>query len=240
MNKKRYNHGYNIYKKYDITDIFNSIESENQIPDKIIYNSKDYDDSLKRATIMKQLIERDGNKCKYCLEKPEFFALGKDNANYWHLDLYSIKEEELYMYTIDHIHPKSKGGENKIENYQILCKTCNENKSDTIEGEVKEPKHKVEAFNYINNKLKTLNDQTKGILSKILHRKVILVKEQKNFTVGRTYPVLYISVTIDKDLNSVYKFHTTNDNNNIVLCKFDNFLTKKDSEHYLNNRFSKY
>ncbi len=34
------------------------------------------------------------------------------------------------MLTKDHIYPKSKGGLNNIRNYQVLCSTCNEKKSD--------------------------------------------------------------------------------------------------------------
>ena len=126
MNKKRFNHGYEIYKKYSIRDIFQSIDENGSIPDPIIYNKKDYKDSTTRIKIIKQLIERDGCLCLECKEKPKYFALGKDNAGYWHLDLYSKMDGEHYMYTIDHIHPKSKGGKNHIDNYQLLCKICNE------------------------------------------------------------------------------------------------------------------
>ena len=34
------------------------------------------------------------------------------------------------MLTKDHIYPRSKGGLNDIRNYQVLCSTCNEKKSD--------------------------------------------------------------------------------------------------------------
>ena len=36
------------------------------------------------------------------------------------------------MMTIDHIIPKSKGGNNDINNLQPMCNTCNTKKADTI------------------------------------------------------------------------------------------------------------
>ena len=56
-------------------------------------------------------------KCVYCGKTPEYFALAKDKVNRWHIDLYSKYNNDHYMYTIDHIYPKSKGGKNSIENY---------------------------------------------------------------------------------------------------------------------------
>ena len=157
------NHNYEIYKKYKIKDIFKELE-DNKIPDEIIYHEKDYKDSLKRAGIIKELINRDGLKCVHCGKIPEYFALAKDKANRWHIDLYSEHENDHYMYTIDHIYPKSKGGKNDIENYQLLCKVCNEKKGDKIEGEEPKSKHKVKTNSkYINNKLLSLSQQIKGI-----------------------------------------------------------------------------
>jgi CDP-glycerol glycerophosphotransferase (TagB/SpsB family) len=85
------NHGYKMYKTYTIQEIFDLLK-ENKIPDELVYHVKDMTDSLKRATIIKNLIDRDGLKCQYCNKIPEFFALAKDNAGRWHLDLYSFKE----------------------------------------------------------------------------------------------------------------------------------------------------
>lgn len=50
-----------------------------------------------------KIIERDGNKCNYC------------------------KKE--YRLTIDHIFPVSKGGEDCLNNLQLLCQPCNSSKS---------------------------------------------------------------------------------------------------------------
>lgn len=57
------------------------------------------------------------------------FCIGTDKAGNNHIDLYS---EDMTMITIDHIMPKSKGGKNTIDNYQLLCKPCNELKGDKI------------------------------------------------------------------------------------------------------------
>lgn len=240
MNKRRYNHGYEIFKEYSIEEIFESVEKD-LIPDPIIYSKKDYNDSKTRVKIMKQLIERDGCECKECKEKPTYFALGKDNGGYWHLDLYSKRDDEPYMFTIDHVHPKSKGGKNHIDNYQLLCKICNEDKSDTVKGkDSKVQKTNTDTYNYINKKLQSLHQQTKGILSKIKNHNVVCVKKKRNFTVGNTYPVLDIIVKIDKDFNSSYRFYTRNDEGKVTLTSFKYFLTKKDSEQWISGRYDKY
>lgn len=239
MNKRRFNHGYEIYKEYSIDDIFQSIEEKDTIPDPIIYSKKDYRDSRARIKIIKHLIERDGCKCMECNEKPTYFALGKDNGGYWHLDLYSNMHDSHYMYTIDHIHPKSKGGKNHVDNYQLLCKVCNEDKSDKVSGD-KPKKGNLNTFNYINKKLTSLHQQTKGILNKIKNHHVVCIKKRKNFTIGNTYPILDITVKIDKDFNSYYRFYTKDDKGKITLTSFSYFLTKKDSEQYINGRYEKF
>lgn len=240
MNKKRYNHGYEIYKKYNIEEIFKTLEEKDSIPDPIIYSKKDYQDSKTRVGIIKQLIERDGCACQECQEEPTYFAMGKDNAGYWHLDLYSERDGEHYMFTIDHIHPKSKGGKNNIDNYQLLCKICNEDKADTVQDTNKPKKGIQPKTNYINKKLTSLHQQTKGILAKIKNHNVVCIKNKKNFTVGNVYPVLDIKVKVDKDFNSYYKFYTKDDNGKITLTSFSYFLTKMDSDKYMAGRYDQY
>lgn len=238
MNKKRFNHGYEIFKKYEIEEIFSSVE-KGVIPDPIIYSKKDYQDSKTRAKIIKQMIERDGCHCQSCQKVPTYFAMGKDNAGYWHLDLYSEVEGEHYMYTIDHIHPKSKGGKNHIDNYQLLCKVCNEDKSDIVPGDIRKS-NKSNTHDFIGKKITSLQQQTKGILNKIKNHDVICIKKRKNFTKGNSYQILDIKVKIDKDFNTSYRFYTKDDNGKITLTNFSYFLTKKDSVKAISDRFNEY
>lgn len=222
----RRNHGYEIYKKYTIEDIFKNLEN-NTLPDSVIYGESDFKDSLRRVQIIKDLIDRDGNKCIHCDAKPSYFALGKDKMGRWHLDLYGGLIDDDHMFTIDHIHPKSKGGENKIENYQILCKICNEDKSDSVDGEESIQKINVKRH-YIDKKLTSLSEQVKGVFFKIKTKKIVCIKEEQGFTVGKEYDVLDIKMKINKKFGVKYQFTTTNDNGKDVDTSFNNFITQLD------------
>jgi len=226
----RNNHGYKIYKKYTIKEVFDLLK-ENKIPDELIFHVKDMSDSLKRANIIKSLIDRDGLKCQYCNKIPEYFASAKDNAGRWHLDLYSDDNGEPYMYTIDHIYPKSKGGKNELENYQLLCKPCNEIKGDKVDGEEPKPKP-INKSKYINKKLESLSQQIKGILLKLKNHKLVCIKCQKNFTLDKEYSIIDINVKIDNDFNTKYLIYLKDDNGKIVRTTFDNFITKIDYDNY--------
>lgn len=44
--------------------------------------------------------------------------------------------EEL---TIDHVYPRSKGGSDHEDNWQVLCKPCNERKADSVPSGLRAP-----------------------------------------------------------------------------------------------------
>lgn len=78
-----------------------------------------------------------GLKCARCERVGSFFAFEvpekcHQNTN-WHLNLYSVDEDgNEMMMTMDHIHPKSKGGANSLSNTQTMCEKCNFLKADKI------------------------------------------------------------------------------------------------------------
>ena len=222
------NHGYKILHKYTIDEIFKKLSADKTLPNEIIYNNGDLRDSIKRTQIIHELLHRDGFKCMGCDIKPSYFALGKDNAGRWHLDLYGEDlEQDDHMFTIDHIHPKSKGGGNIIENYQLLCKYCNEKKGDKVEGEV-QPTMINTKRHYIDKKLTSLTEQIKGVTNKLKNKIIVCVKEQDGFTPNKEYKVLDFKIRINRKNNVRYEFSTVNDKGEKVLSSFDNFITKVD------------
>lgn len=67
--------------------------------------------------------------CKLCGRIGTHFRIEQDHGHGRpHLDLFS--EDEIPL-TVDHIKPIAKGGEDHIDNMQILCEICNAKKGDT-------------------------------------------------------------------------------------------------------------
>jgi 5-methylcytosine-specific restriction endonuclease McrA len=83
-----------------------------------------------------ELFASKGIKCVDCGIEGSYFALEKDisdSTSRFHLNLYGKDENgDEVMITKDHILPKSKGGENKLSNYQPMCYKCNQKKADKI------------------------------------------------------------------------------------------------------------
>jgi len=83
-----------------------------------------------------QLFATKGTECVRCGIIGTYFALErghKDNPNRYHFNLYGTnKQGHEVMITKDHIVPRSKGGKNKLANYQPMCYRCNQRKADKV------------------------------------------------------------------------------------------------------------
>lgn len=74
-----------------------------------------------------------GLKCVSCGIKGEYFAKEKTKGDKrYHLNLYAIDDNGEVLMTKDHIIPYSKGGPNKLSNYQTMCIKCNVAKGSKI------------------------------------------------------------------------------------------------------------
>lgn len=76
-----------------------------------------------------------GIKCVCCGIEGKYFAKEKVSRDKsYHLNLYAVDEngKEVLM-TKDHILPKSKGGQDHIDNYQTMCVNCNVAKGNNLE-----------------------------------------------------------------------------------------------------------
>jgi len=80
-----------------------------------------------------------GIQCVCCGKEGHFFAVEKHRYQHsipYHLNLYHLNEfgQELLM-TIDHIHPRSLGGGNTVDNLQTMCHPCNNLKGAMLPNE---------------------------------------------------------------------------------------------------------
>ena len=95
-----------------------------------------YDHRFKTESQRYNLFTSREQVCIECGLKASFWAIQKgrnDSAKYPHLNLYGIDNDgNVVMLTKDHIIPKSKGGEDEIGNYQIMCSECNGEKGNKL------------------------------------------------------------------------------------------------------------
>jgi 5-methylcytosine-specific restriction endonuclease McrA len=49
-----------------------------------------------------------------------------------HIDVFALDEKRFVMMTLDHILPASYGGKSDITNYRIMCRDCNQERSNVI------------------------------------------------------------------------------------------------------------
>jgi 5-methylcytosine-specific restriction endonuclease McrA len=92
-------------------------------------------DVMKMASDRYKCFIVSGTTCVACGIQGKYFAKERftEHKSY-HFNLYALNDtgEEILM-TKDHIHPKSKGGKDVIENYQTMCLPCNEKKGNDFE-----------------------------------------------------------------------------------------------------------
>jgi len=85
------------------------------------------------------LFNRDEKKCVCCGVRASFWALQYSKNSKIvqpHLNLYGIdNNNEVILFTKDHVYPKSLGGKDSLDNYQIMCAKCNTKKDSSVEWE---------------------------------------------------------------------------------------------------------
>ena len=119
-----------------------SIEEVREVvKDVLFYKDKRYakveldGDIIKGNSQRYQTFFTKGTKCVCCGIEGRYFAKEKVSCDKsYHLNLYAIDEngKEVLM-TKDHILPKSKGGQDHVDNYQPMCVRCNKAKGNNIE-----------------------------------------------------------------------------------------------------------
>ena len=103
----------------------------------------DFDgDLVKISSLRLRMFKEKGCKCVSCGLEATYFQKTRGNPKEnWHFNLFADVEREVYgekviekvLFTKDHIHPKSKGGLDRLFNMQTMCVICNGKKADKVE-----------------------------------------------------------------------------------------------------------
>lgn len=122
-------------KKIPIADVFARMgEGYNQ------YISAFFlDEEVNLGTLNIRMHFHKGVDCIKCGAKGAYFKMERSPGpphilySQWHLNLYAVNSEgkEVLM-TKDHRHPKSKGGQDTLENLDPMCTVCNGKKGDKV------------------------------------------------------------------------------------------------------------
>lgn len=78
-----------------------------------------------------QVFAKKGTACVRCGVEGVYLLASVDQGNGYHVDLYTA---DFTLMTIDHILPKSRGGQSSLANYQPMCQHCNARKGNTLES----------------------------------------------------------------------------------------------------------
>ena len=107
-----------------------SLSDKSKIPGKREYKGHKVNMRSKRYI----LFAKKGLKCSKCGIEGVYFSLerGKSDKNgKFHFNLYALDEKDKkVLMTKDHIKPKSKGGNDTLDNLQPMCIKCNSEKAD--------------------------------------------------------------------------------------------------------------
>lgn len=129
-------------KEYERKEVY-SIEQIQQATKEVLFNPEEEADIILDGDIVRgnsqryQLFFTKGVKCSCCGIEGKFFRKERSikmNTKRYHLNLYAINNDGIeILMTKDHIVPASKGGDNKLHNYQTMCEVCNKKKGNKME-----------------------------------------------------------------------------------------------------------
>jgi len=139
--------------------------------------SEGFEYEVKKTSQRYKLFHKNEQVCVTCGISSSVWALQRSvSLGRYHLNLYGInKKGEYVLFTKDHIVPKSKGGKDIMENYQIMCEHCNSKKGN---GEGKKTSNPKKFEKLTNNRIKKL--KAKKYFVKLLKEDMLVRKTSRS------------------------------------------------------------
>lgn len=120
--KMRDRHKLKHLQRYEPKEIFDLVTLEN-VKKEFIVNGVSY---KVRMNLDRYFLFIRNPNCSACGLIGQHMYLDIHSCdNSAHFNLYGEEDGKLILLTIDHYIPRSKGGQNHIENYQTMCSICN-------------------------------------------------------------------------------------------------------------------
>lgn len=98
----------------------------------------DFDGDLIHMNSLRYQVFKRSLVCAACGIEGSFMAKEQQTSatqpDRWHFNLYAVKDGVEVLMTKDHIHPKSKGGKDTLDNFQTMCMPCNKAKGNSLES----------------------------------------------------------------------------------------------------------
>ena len=116
-----------VVAEYSLTEVFALMEAglnRAVLPD---------GNSVKLSSPRLKMFYEKGVECVTCGLQGTVFRLESSAQETPHLNLYAVAEGKWVLMTKDHIHPKSKGGAEHMDNFQVMCQPCNGKKGCKVE-----------------------------------------------------------------------------------------------------------
>lgn len=139
MRKKNIDSVVTVPKLYSIKDVHKLFETWNEKYGKNMrvrhkkHIVEEFDGHLVKTWSQRYELFPTNTTCVCCGLQAKYYKLQKQtHAKYFHFNLYGVKDGNEVLFTKDHITPKSKGGKNSLDNYQVMCATCNQKKGDKV------------------------------------------------------------------------------------------------------------
>ena len=114
-------------KRYPVADVLALVGTGKQVWDGYVVNMN----SSRYRLFKKSCV------CVRCGIEGTFFQLHQSGGptsppNKAHFNLWGERNGGKVLFTKDHIIPKSQGGPSHMDNYQTLCRPCNQRKADKM------------------------------------------------------------------------------------------------------------